>query len=604
MSVKINMKKSLFLFLLFALQTIAVFSQKLQVESFKIAESDISAQTQPRKDLNDRNCALVKVQFVGAISEVEGNVVKPLVNHGNETWVYMPQGSRQLKLLTQSYLPVMVTFADYGVEKLESNRTYVLILVKPSGQNEPVDAGGNFYAISVQPKDAKVTVDGVLQESSSDGEYSAMLPYGTHTYKVEAGGYISKSGSFSVSSGEMAPINVSLVSALATVSVTCPTPAVSLYVDKKSVGNAPWSGSLREGMHLVEAKKNGYRSQRKTIQLSQQQKLDVAFGELIAIQGNLSVNYKPFGADVYVDGKKLGQSPRVFNGLLVGNHQVEVRKDGYATNKKSVMISEGQTASISGTLSSNTASSSNGYASSSSVSSGSNVISIPVRNGITIEMVKVEAGTFMMGATSEMQNPYDDEKPVHQVTLTNDYYMGKYEVTQALWQAVTGKNPSKFKGDNLPVERVSWNDCQVFIRNLNNMTGRKFRLPTEAEWEYAARGGKKSRGYQYSGSSNISDVAWFDDINGNKKHPVGTKQANELGLYDMSGNVWEWCQDRYGSYSSLFQKNPTGAIMGVYRVFRGGRWGANERIGRTSCRSYCTPDFCYFNLGLRLALSE
>ena len=597
------MKKSL-LFLLFVLHTIVAFAQELTVKSFKLAENDISAQTQPRKDLNDRNCALVKVQFVGTISEVEGNVVKPLVKHDNENWVYMPQGSRQLKILTQSYLPVMVTFADYGVEKLESNRTYVLILVKPSSQNEPVDAGGNFYAISVQPRNAVVTIDGIQQNVSSDGEYSAMLPYGIHTYKVEAGGYISKSGSFSVSSGDMTPISVSLVSALPTISVTCPTPAVSLYVDKKSVGNAPWSGSLREGMHLVEAKKNGYRSQRKTIQLSQQQKLDVAFGELIAIQGNLSVNYKPFGADVYVDGKKLGQSPRVFNGLLVGNHQVEVRKDGYATNKKSVMISEGQTASISGTLSSNTASSSNGYASSSSVSSGSNVISIPVRNGITIEMVKVEAGTFMMGATSEMQNPYDDEKPVHQVTLTNDYYMGKYEVTQALWQAVTGKNPSKFKGDNLPVERVSWNDCQVFIRNLNNMTGRKFRLPTEAEWEYAARGGKKSRGYQYSGSSNISDVAWFDDINGNKKHPVGTKQANELGLYDMSGNVWEWCQDRYGSYSSLFQKNPTGAIMGVYRVFRGGRWGANERIGRTSCRSYCTPDFSYFNLGLRLALSE
>ena len=129
MLVKINMRKSLLL-LLFVLQTIVVWAQKLTVESFKLAENDISAQTQPRKDLNDRNCALVKVQFVGTISEVEGNVVKPLGNHGNETWVYMPQGSRQLKLLTQSYLPVMVTFADYGVEKLESNRTYVLILAK------------------------------------------------------------------------------------------------------------------------------------------------------------------------------------------------------------------------------------------------------------------------------------------------------------------------------------------------------------------------------------------------------------------------------------------------------------------------------------------
>ena len=604
MQVKIGMNKSLLLFLFFVLHTFEICAQELTVKSFKLAENDISAQTQPRKDLNDRNCALMKVQFVGAISEVEGNVVKPLVNHGNETWVYMPQGSRQLKLLTQSYLPVMVTFADYGVEKLESNRTYVLILVKPSGQNEPVDAGGNFYAISVQPKDAKVTVDGVLQESSSDGAYSAMLPYGNHTYKVEAGGYISKSGSFSVSSGDMAPINVSLVSALATVSVTCPTPAVSLYVDKKSVGNVPWSGSLKEGMHLIEVKKNGYRSQQKTILLSQQQKLDVGFGELVAILGNLSVNYKPFGADVYVDGKKLGQSPRVFNGLLVGNHQVEVRKDGYTTDKKSVTISEGQTMSISGTLSSNTASSSNGYASNSSLSSGNNVISIPVKNGITIDMVKVKSGTFKMGATSEMKKTYDDEKPVHKVILTNNYYMGKYEVTQALWQEVMGSNPSYFKGDNLPVEQVSWNDCQEFINKLNSITGRKFRLPTEAEWEYAARGGKKSRGYQYSGSSNISDVAWYTDNSGSKTHPVGTKQSNELGLYDMTGNVWEWCQDWCSSYVSSSQRNPTGAVSGAGRVYRGGSWNSVAVSCRSSYRGNHIPGARNYYLGLRLVLSE
>ena len=598
------MKKYLFMFLLFALQTIAAFSQKLQVESFNIAENDISAQTQPRKDLNDRNCALVKVQFVGTISEVEGNVVKPLMKHGNETWVYMPQGSRQLKILTQSFLPVMVTFADYGVEKLVSNRTYVLVLVKPNNQNEPVDAGGNFYALSVQPKDAKVTVDGILQESSSDGEYSAMLPYGTHTYMVEAGGYISKSGSFSVSSGDMTPISVSLESALATVSVTCPTPAVSLYVDKKSVGNAPWSGNLKEGMHLVEVKKNGYRSLQKTIQLSQQQKFDVAFGELIAIQGNLSVNYKPFGADVYVDGKKLGQSPRVFNGLLVGNHQVEVRKDGYATDKKSVTISEGQTMSISGTLSSTPVSSSNGNTSSSSLVSGGNTISIPVKKGISIEMVKVEAGTFMMGATSEMENPYSWEKPVHQVTLPHDYYMGKYEVTQALWKTVMGGNPSYFKGDDLPVEEVSWEDCQEFISKLNSMIGRKFRFPTEAEWEYAARGGKKSRGYQYGGSSNISDVAWYDGNSGSKTHPVGMKQANELGIYDMSGNVYEWCQDWKGSYVNSSQTNPTGAVSGSYRVYRGGSWYYDARYCRSSYRNSGAPGCRLNRLGLRLVLSE
>ena len=587
-------------------------AQKLAIESFSLAATDISAQTQPRKDLNDEPCALVKVQFVGDILDVEGNVIKPLVKKGNETWAYMAHGSQQMKVLTKDYLPVMVNFSSLGINQVEKNKTYVLVLTKPISGAEAIDAGGNFYALSVQPRNAVVTIDGVLQPSSSDGEYSAMLPYGTHTYKVEAGGYISKSGTFEVSSGDMTPINVSLLSAMATVSITCPTPAVSLYVDKKSVGNAPWSGSLKEGMHLLEARKSGYRSQQKTIQLAQQQKLDVAFGELVAIQGYLSVNYKPFGSDVYVDGKKLGQSPRVFNGLLVGSHQVEVRKDGYVTDRKTVSISEGQTASIVGTLASNALASSfsssntSGYLStSSSMASVSKTISIPVKDGISIEMVKVEAGTFMMGATSEMEEPYSHEKPVHQVTLTNDYYMGKYEITQALWQAVMGSNPSYFKGDNLPVEQVSWNDCQEFISKLNSITGRKFRLPTEAEWEYAARGGKKSRGNQYSGSSNISDVAWYYGYFGTKTHPVGTKQANELGIYDMAGNVLEWCQDWHGSYSKEAQTNPIGAVKGQEHVIRGGCWNYGANFCRSSYRNINPPTIGHNSvIGFRLVLFE
>ena len=231
-------------------------------------------------------------------------------------------------------------------------------------------------------------------------------------------------------------------------------------------------------------------------------------------------------------------------------------------------------------------------------------ISIPVRYGLTIEMVKVEGGTFMMGATPEMQNPYEQEKPVHQVTLTNDYYMGKYEVTQALWQAVMESNPSNFKGANLPVEQVSWDDCQVFLTKLNSMTGRKFRLPTEAEWEYAARGGKKSLGYQYSGSNNISDVAWYKDNSGGITHSVGMKQANELGIFDMNGNVWEWCQDWFDSYSSSSQTNPTGAISGAFRVFRGSSWGGNVRMCHLSCRDRYVTYCRNYRLGFRLALSE
>ena len=598
--------KKLYLILLsvFALLNTAM-AQELKVKSFSLAINDLTASTDTVPDKNGDPCALVKILVVDSIAKLEGFVLKTKKSSPTELWAYMSDGAKEIRIKPTHYKPLYVYFPNFGINGVEGKRTYILDLEaeKLSG-NQPIDAGGNFYAISVQPKTAMLWIDGVPQEVSSDGEYSAMLAYGSHTYKVEAGGYISKSGNFTIGKGDMSPISVSLVSALATLSVSCPTPAVSLYVDKKSVGSLPWNGNLKEGMHLLEVRKDGYRSQQKTIQLAQQQKLDVAFDALSAIQGNLSVNFKPFGSDVYVDGVKVGQSPRVFNGVLVGNHNVEIRKSGYATSRQTVTISEGQTASISGSLTSSTSSSSANTLSSSASSLSGNALTIPVKNGISIEMVKVEAGSFNMGATPEMINPDTDEKPVHRVTLTNDYYIGKYEVTQALWQAVMGSNPSHFKGDDLPVEQVSWNDCQDFISKLNAMTGKRFRLPSEAEWEYAARGGKKSRGYQYSGSNTLGDVAWYEGNSGSKTHAVGTKQPNELGIYDMTGNVYEWCQDWYGSYSSSPQTNPIGVVSGSRRVRRGGCWCYSARDCRTSYRRGNTPDFRYFDLGLRLVLSE
>ena len=223
-------------------------------------------------------------------------------------------------------------------------------------------------------------------------------------------------------------------------------------------------------------------------------------------------------------------------------------------------------------------------------------------NGVSFEMVYVEGGSFDMGATSEQgSDAYSEEYPVHSVTLS-DYYIGECEVTQEMWEAVMGSNPSNFKGAQNPVERVSWNDCQNFIKKLNSLTGRTFRLPTEAEWEYAARGGKKSRHYKYSGSGNIDDVAWYDNNSGGSTRPVGTKSPNELGIYDMSGNVWEWCSDWYGGYSAGAQTNPQGPSSGSRRVLRGGSWRNSARSCRVSDRSDIDPDFSdYFN-GLRLVL--
>ena len=226
----------------------------------------------------------------------------------------------------------------------------------------------------------------------------------------------------------------------------------------------------------------------------------------------------------------------------------------------------------------------------------------PQHNLPEIDMVYVAGGTFTMGATSEQgSDAYDWEKPAHSVTLSS-YYIGKYEVTQKLWKAVMGSNPSSFKGDNLPVESVSWNDVQEFLRKLNAMTGKNYRLPTEAEWEFAARGGNKSRGYKYSGSDNLGSVAWDYENSGSRTHAVGTKSSNELGIYDMSGNVWEWCQDWSGSYSSSSQRNPKGPNSGGSRVYRGGCWEITGWGCRVSFRYHSTPDYRLSSLGFRLAL--
>ena len=463
------MRNILLSFVLLFAAISSALAQKLTVESFKLAGSDLTAQTQPRKDLNDRNCAVVKVQFVGDLLNVEGNVIMPLVKRNNETWVYMPQNTRQMKVITKNYLPLMVTFADYDVERLESNRTYVLTLLSNSSQPSQQSQTLN---IRYTPTNATVLVDNKMVKGTN-GVAQTILPVGQHSYIVFCDGYESEEGMVKLKASAPSNLQITLTK------------------------------------------------------------------EAVAIQQSI------------VSQPTVAQQPVAQPTVVNSDH-----------------------------------------------------ISIPVKDGISIDMVHVEAGTFTMGATPEMENPFDNEKPAHQVTLTNDYYIGKYEVTQALWQAVMGNNPSKFKGDNLPVENVSWDDCQEFISQLNRITGKTFRLPTEAEWEYAARGGKKSRGYQYSGSNDISDVAWYDGNSGNKTHAVGSKQANELGIYDMSGNVWEWCQDWHGSYSSSSQTNPTGVKSGSYRVIRGEGWFSGARICRSSYRDGRLPYASSRDQGLRLVLSE
>lgn len=240
------------------------------------------------------------------------------------------------------------------------------------------------------------------------------------------------------------------------------------------------------------------------------------------------------------------------------------------------------------------------------------IISIMLASSIyaqvpTIELVHVQGGEFLMGCTDKHSDCSVNEAPAHPVKL-NGYYIAKYEVTQELWMAVMGgKNPSKLVGDSLPVTGVSWYEAQTFISKLNLLTGKKYRLPTEAEWEFAARGGDLSKNYKYSGSNDLEEVAWCKENSEDKPHAVGTKKPNELGIYDMSGNVYEWCSDGFDLYewnSSVPLENPTGYNLSETKVYRGGGMTSYWDVCRVSARAQSIPNRSFNHVGFRLALDE
>jgi sulfatase modifying factor 1 len=227
----------------------------------------------------------------------------------------------------------------------------------------------------------------------------------------------------------------------------------------------------------------------------------------------------------------------------------------------------------------------------------------------TFTMLPIQGGRFLMGSPEDDAEGYKHERPQHEVSVS-DFLIGQYPVTQALWKAVmNGENPSNFQGDEHPVEQVSWDDItQKLLPELRNITGLQYRLPTEAEWEYAARGGKyHDEGYKYAGSDRLKDVGWFFETSNIGTKPVGQKSANQLGIYDMSGNLWEWCEDDWHDNYDQAPNDGRAWIdspeRGTYRVARGGGWYFDAQYCRTVRRNYWLPGFRNFDLGFRLALS-
>ncbi|MBE6319842.1 MAG: PEGA domain-containing protein [Bacteroidales bacterium] len=432
---------------------------------------------------------------------------------------------------------------------------------------------------------------------------------GVYTLRIQKEKYKDYSTTITIEDGKTTTIRPSLEANFAQVTLTT-NEGADIYVDGSRLGTTRWTGTLELGEHSVETRQASHHSAYTNVRITPQSAgQTVTLNNPLPIYGSLIVDGSPADVAVYVDGKKVGTSPLFVSELLIGTHTVRLEKDGYDQQEKTVQIAENQESMLDFTLTKTVAKAPVVPA----VPQGGAVETITVK-GVSFNLIKVQGGTFTMGATSEQgSDAYSDEKPMHQVTLS-DYYIGETEVTQELWQAVMGTTIQEQAkkgsydtslygvGNSYPMYYISWDDCQTFITKLNQLTGKNFRLPTEAEWEYAARGGQKSRGYKYAGSNTLSDVAWYTGNSGSKTHPVKQKQANELGLYDMTGNVWEWCQDWHGSYSSNAQTNPTGPSSGSTRVYRGGGWYNDASSCRVACRDYYSPGYRDNGLGFRVVL--
>ena len=593
-------------FLIAFLLPVAAQGQEMKVKNMVFTPMDQTANLIENMYADDYGNygGLVKVMLAVQDAEFEGKILEQRLHGPGEYWVFMEVGSDELTIRIPDTPPLKVNFRNYENCVIKSKQTCVLTISAPRRSKGPADDGMSYLVIKVEPETSNVTVDGKIMQVEN-GEMVTRLSKGKHKYVVAAPGYASQEGTVDLEEKDKS-LSIALVSVMAKLHVECPTSGAGVFINGQQRGIVPWSGQLPAGRYQVEARKEGYRVQSQNVSLKENEDRKLEFSALDMLTGSLDIRVTPDKAVVYIDGRKVGTTPVTLGNIMVGNHTVDIRKAGLKPLKKTVTVKKNEKTSLIGKLS----------------APAEETFTV---NGVSFAMISVNGGIFTMGATSEQgtevdlnasRNRYnilaraqsesgmdfEQEKPVHQVSLS-DFSIGETEVTQALWQAVMGNNPSHFKGDNLPVGNVNWNDCQEFIRKLNQLTGRKFSLPTEAQWEYAARGGL-SNGKKFSGSNDIGSVAWYKENSEDKVHPVKTKAPNELGLYDMSGNVTEWCNDFYGSYSNEDQTNPRGPEVGLGYVYRGGSYDNIDKMCRVSARYYYNPQERVATRGFRLAMAE
>jgi formylglycine-generating enzyme required for sulfatase activity len=594
-----------------------------------------------KRDSNGKFCAAVQV-----VSDMDGfkyqsyNGVVAVDDQPGRDMVYLSPNERVLEIFKSGYEPLKLILSEYGIQLKErevwqikiigSAKTGDLLpvtfLIQPrdalisvdgksaqSGQPVKLSKGSHTLRISKQgfksvsetinvsenkvlfnftlseveleqvliksvPTEARIYLDNVEKGVTDKGLF---LYPGQYRLKLSKTGYLEVNKSITVSEGGNNTFSYTLSKNSGSLSLNVTPSGTKVLINKEDYSNRS-NIEIAPGRYKVEISKIGYKPQSETISIVRGQTLRKTYN-LIAKTGKLQFNIQPLTAKVTL--KKNGRTVDSWTGmkylknLQVGSYELECTASGYGSETKKITINEQQTAIADIKL-----------------SKGSSRTAQSVGVGSTGgEMVFVKGGTFQMGST----NGDGDEKPVHSVTV-DDFYMSKYEVTFAEYDKfceATGRKKPKDQGwgrGSRPVINVSWHDAAAYCQWAGG------RLPTEAEWEYAARGGNKSNGYTYAGSHNADEVAWY---NSGETHPVGQKKPNELGLYDMSGNVWEWCSDWYDSdyYENSPSSNPKGPSNGSGRVRRGGSWYYYAKGCRVANRSDYDPSFGDLYLGFRLA---
>ena len=600
------MRKLSLVLLFFLVSWNAVSQIEVKKDSFKEVEGFVNINIDKQYDDNDKPYSVLKIKTENINDKqrhelnFSGNAATffEVEYKDGEVWLYISYYATYIKI---SHKDLSSTEFWFPFE-MKPKCGYEIVLVNKSSR---VDGFGTLKLTTIPENGATIVLDDISLRQQTP-YYNDLITAGRHEITVSKERYKSVTKIVDIKEGTIEdviidmPINVALITLKADANT-------DIYIDGNMVSTGTWMGELISGQHEILYRKNYHTPVSETIiveaNLSKEYELLP-----IPINGDINIESEPNGASVYLDDIYCGTTPLTLNSVLIGPHELRIDKTGFMASKRSIVVESNNVLSIKEKL-----------------RKGLENKSFTV-SGVTFEMVAVKGGVFNMGSQTTFYKGenYDleseaDESPLHEVEIS-DYYIGKFEVTQELWAVVMEKNPTELIDDNYPVNYVNIYDAMDFCNKLSVKCGMTpcylsktmvkidenatvFRLPTEEQWEFAARGGLEKTGYKYSGSNDLSQIGWYNNNSSNRTHPVGLKSPNELGIYDMSGNVKEWCESKKENYNNYTSKNKISSAS-THRVIRGGCFNSSQKECRVSKRDVCSPSKKDAEIGFRIVLQQ